>query len=90
MNPGKGREITITANGKLPDGKLVSTKTKFRIKDLPKPLGSFNGQEGNAQLPRNNVEIGKLSADFGDDFDFKLPLDIVSFTFKVPGKPSGL
>ena len=35
MNPGKGREIKITASGTLPDGKRVSTSTKFRIKDIP-------------------------------------------------------
>ena len=46
MNPGKGREITITANGKLPDGNLVSTKTKFRIKDLPRPNATFFRQSG--------------------------------------------
>jgi len=88
MRPQAGREVTINVTGTLDDGSKVSDRKTFRIKDLPKPLGSFNGQEGNAKLPRNNVEIGKLSADFGDDFDFKLPLDITSFTMKVPGKPS--
>ena len=88
MNPGTGREIKINVSAKLDDGSNVSDSKTFRIKDLPKPIGSFNGQVGNAKLPRNNVEIGKLSANFGDDFDFKLPLTITSFTIKVPGKPS--
>ncbi len=88
MRPQTGREVVIKVNATLDDGSSAGDSKTFRIKDLPKPLGSFNGQLGNAKLPRNNVEIGKLSADFGDDFDFKLPLDIISFTIKVPGKPS--
>jgi len=88
MRPGSGREVTINVTGTLDDGSKVSDKKTFRIKDLPKPLGAYNGQESGAKLPRNNVEIGKLTADFGDDFDFKLPLNVESFTFKVPGKPS--
>ena len=87
MRPASGREVTINVTGTLDDGSRVSDKKTFRIKDLPKPEGAFNGQNG-TKLPRNNVEIGKLTADFGDDFDFKLPLTIQSFTMKVPGKPS--
>lgn len=88
MNPGSGKEVVINVTGKLPDGTSVSDRATFRIKDLPKPIGAFNGQEDTASLPRNNVEIGKLSASFGDDFDFQLPLEITSFTMKVPGQPS--
>ncbi|WP_188373744.1 type IX secretion system motor protein PorM/GldM [Winogradskyella haliclonae] len=88
MKPQSGREVKISVTGTLDDGSTASDSKVFRIKDLPKPIGAFNGQVGNAKLPRNNVEIGKLSADFGDDFDFSLPLNVVSFTMKVPGKPS--
>ena len=88
MKPGTGREVTIKVSATLDDGSPASDSKKFRIKDLPKPIGKFNGQVGNAKLPKSNVEIGKLAADFGDDFDFKLPLNITSFTMKVPGKPS--
>jgi len=88
MRPQSGREVKITVTGTLDDGSTASDSKTFRIKDLPKPIGAFNGQVGNAKLPRNNVEIGKLSADFGDDFDFQLPLNVTSFTMKVPGKPS--
>ena len=87
MKPQSGREVKISVTGTLDDGSTASDSKTFRIKDLPKPLGAFNGQNG-AKLPRNNVEIGKLSASFGDDFDFSLPLNITSFTMKVPGKPS--
>jgi gliding motility-associated protein GldM len=88
MKPQGGREVSINVIATLDDGQPVKDSKVFRIKDLPKPLGSFNGQESSGKLPRNNVEIGRLTADFGDDFDFQLPLDVVSFTIKVPGKPS--
>lgn len=88
MRPQSGREVTINVTATLDDGSKASDRKTFRIKDLPKPLGKFNGQLGNAKLPRNNVEIGKITADFGDDFDFRLPLTVQSFTIKVPGKPS--
>ncbi len=88
MKPQTGREVTINVTGTLDDGSPVRDSKIFRIKDLPKPLGKFNGQIGNAKLPRNNVEIGKIEASFGDDFDFNLPLTVTSFTIKVPGKPS--
>ena len=88
MRPQSGREVKISVTGTLDDGSTATDSRTFRIKDLPKPLGYFNGQLGNAKLPRNNVEIGKLTADFGDDFDFEFPLSVQSFTMKVPGKPS--
>lgn len=86
MNPGTGREVTINVTGTLPDGSKVSDAAKFRIKDIPKPSGRFNGQES-ASLPKNNIEIGKVEAVL-DDFDFDLKIDVVSFSLKVPGQPT--
>ena len=87
MNPGSGKDVTINVTGTLPDGTKVSDRATFRIKDIPKPTGTFNGQQDSAKLPKNNVEIGKVGA-LLVDFDFDLPLTITSFTFKVPGQPS--
>lgn len=86
MNPGSGREVTINVTGTLPDGQKVSDAAKFRIKDIPKPSGRFNGQES-ASLPKSNIEIGKVEAVL-DDFDFDLKIDVVSFSLKVPGQPT--
>ena len=86
MNPGSGREVTINVTGTLPDGTKVSDAAKFRIKDIPKPSGRFNGQES-ASLPKSNIEIGKVEAVL-DDFDFDLKIDVVSFSLKVPGQPT--
>ena len=41
MNPGTGRTVTITASGTLPDGQRISTKSEFRIKDIPRPTGAI-------------------------------------------------
>src|SRR5690606_13916528 len=87
MNPGAGREVTINVTGTLPDGTKVSDAAKFRIKDIPKPTGTFNGQDGAVSLPRNNIEIGKVGAKLFD-FDFELNIEVTSFKMKVPGQPT--
>jgi len=85
MRPGSGREVTINVTGTLPDGTKVSDAAKFRIKDIPKPTGAFNGQEGSTSLPKNNIEIGKVTAVL-NDFDFELNIEVKSFKMKVPGQ----
>src|SRR5690606_675523 len=87
MNPGSGREVTINVTGKLPDGTNVSDKATFRIKDIPKPSGTIAGQQDNVSLPKSNVEIATVGAVL-NDFDFELPIQVTSFSVKVPGQPS--
>ena len=87
MNPGKGRTVTITASGVLPDGQRVSSNSQFRIKDIPRPAGSIRGETGSAKMPRRNLEIATVGA-LLEDFDFDLNLAISGFKFKVPGQPT--
>lgn len=87
MNPGKGKEVTITANGKLPDGQNISTKTKFRIKDLPRPSATFFNQSGKIRLPKASIERAKAGA-IMEDFDFDLTLNTLEFKIKIPGSPT--
>ena len=87
MIPGKGNEVTINASGKLPDGGTVSTKTKFRIKDVPAPSGTVRGQTGNISISKSNLGRTKIGAKMVD-FDFDITLETVSFKFKVSGKPT--
>ena len=87
MNPGTGRSVTITASGTLPDGKGISTKSEFRIKDIPRPSGTVRGEAGSIKMPRNNLEISTVSAML-EDFDFDLNLAVSEFKFKVPGQPT--
>jgi len=44
MRPTTGRTVTITASGTLPDGQGISTKSEFRIKDIPRPTGTIRGE----------------------------------------------
>ncbi|MFS4418179.1 gliding motility protein GldM [Maribacter sp. 2307ULW6-5] len=87
MNPGKGRSVTIIASGTLPDGQTVSSKSEFRIKDIPRPEGSLSKQTGTLSLPKRNIEIGTIGASL-PDFDFDLNLAVSGFKFKVPGQPT--
>lgn len=87
MNPGKGRTVTITASGTLPDGQTVSSKSEFRIKDIPRPTGSVSRQTGSIKMPRKNLEIATIGAML-EDFDFDLNLAVSGFKFKVPGQPT--
>lgn len=86
MNPGQGREVTINVSATLDDGSSVSDKKTFRIKNIPKPTGKINGQ-ASAKLPRNNVEIARITAEL-EDFDFELPIQVTEFKMKVEGQPS--
>ncbi len=87
MNPGKGRTVTISASGTLPDGKPVGSKLEFRIKDIPRPSGTISKQPGSIKLPRKNLEIATVGAML-EDFDFDLNLAVSGFKFKVPGQPT--
>ncbi|PIB30719.1 gliding motility protein GldM [Maribacter sp. 4U21] len=87
MNPGKGRSVTIVASGTLPDGQAISSKSEFRIKDIPRPEGTVSKQSGSIKLPRRNIEIGTIGAQLYD-FDFDLNLAVSGFKFKVPGQPT--
>ncbi|MBT8235032.1 MAG: gliding motility protein GldM [Bacteroidia bacterium] len=87
MNPGTGRQVTITASGVLPDGQRVSSRSEFRIKDIPRPAGSIRGETGSSKMPRRNLEISTIGA-LLEDFDFDLNLAVSGFKFKVPGQPT--
>ncbi|WP_417875479.1 gliding motility protein GldM [Winogradskyella sediminis] len=87
MNPGKGREVTISVTATLDDGTPANDKKTFRIKDIPKPTGTISGQDGMVRLPKRNLEIGTIGAKL-DDFVFDLPINVTSFQVKVPGQPT--
>lgn len=87
MNPGTGREVTITASGTLPDGTRISTPSTFRIKDIPRPTGSIRGETGSVKMPRRNLEIATVGVAL-EDFDFDLNLGVSGFKLKVPGQPT--
>ena len=90
MRPTSGREVTITANGTLPDGQKINTPAKFRIKDIPRPVGAIRGETGDGgpvRMQRQGLEISQVSAQL-EDFDFDLNLQVTGFSFKVSGQPT--
>ena len=43
---GGGREVIIRASGTLPDGQVVSSQSKFRVKGLPNPTCQNSREDG--------------------------------------------
>ena len=87
LTPRGGREVIIRASGTLPDGQVVSSQTKFRVKDLPNPTCQIQGKTGSVSLPKGAVSKQTVRAVF-QDFDFDLPLSVLGFTLSAPGLPS--
>lgn len=89
MTPQSGKEVTISVTGKLSDGNLVSSSQKFRIKDIPSPVGTIRKQYGIVQMPKTSLEKSTVGAAL-PDFDFDLSLNTSGFTIKVPGQSAVL
>lgn len=90
MRPGSGREVTISATGTMPDGESVGSKSVFRIKDIPRPVGTIRGEfndGGPVRMERQGLEIASIGAIL-DDFDFDLNLSVTGFSFRVSGQPT--
>ncbi|AVR44427.1 gliding motility protein GldM [Christiangramia fulva] len=83
----QAREVTINVSGKLPGGETVSDSKTFRVKDIPRPVGTIRGEDGSVSMQRNSLEIANVGATL-PDFDFDLKLNVTGFKFKVPGQPT--
>jgi gliding motility-associated protein GldM len=87
LNPGSGTEVTVNVTGKLPDGKTVSDKKSFRIKNIPAPLGAVGGTVGLQKGAKSRLEVSQISAIL-PDFLYDLKFQVVQFALKVPGQAS--
>lgn len=83
----QGREVTINVSGTLPGGEKVSDSKVFRIKDIPRPVGTIRGEDGIVKMQRSNLEISTVGAAL-IDFDFDVKLNVTEFKFNVPGQPT--
>ena len=83
----QAREVTISVSGKLPGGETVSDRKSFRVKDIPRPVGTIRGEDGAVKMQRNSLEISQVGAIL-PDFDFELGLTVTGFSFKVSGQPT--
>lgn len=88
MSPGKGREVYISVTGKLPTGESVTSKQKFRIKDIPAPMTAVRGSQwGQIKMPKSSVQKIRVGAIL-PDFVFDLKINVSGFSIKIPGKPT--
>ncbi|MCK5678486.1 MAG: gliding motility protein GldM [Flavobacteriaceae bacterium] len=87
MSPGKGREVKITVNAKLPDGTPVSSSQIFRIKDIPAPVAAVRGEYGMIKMPKSTLQKATISSML-PDFVFDLTINTTGFSVKVPGQPT--
>ncbi len=83
----KGREVNIKVTGKLPNGTSVSDSKKFRVKDIPRPVGTVRGEDGSIKMAKNALSISSIGAIL-PDFDFDIKLKVTGFKFKVEGQPT--
>ncbi|MFL1894990.1 gliding motility protein GldM [Aquimarina sp. 2-A2] len=83
----RAREVSIKVSGKLPNGTSVSDSKKFRIKDIPRPVGTVRGEDGSIKMAKNALEIASIGAIL-PDFDFDIKLKVTGFKFKVEGQPT--
>lgn len=87
VRPGQGTELVINASGELPDGSMVQTTSRFRIKDVPAPSGTVRGETGSLRMSRSELENTFIGARL-EDFDFDLPIRVSGFKLKLPNQPT--
>jgi gliding motility-associated protein GldM len=61
-----GKEVFVTVNAKLPDGKTVSDKQKFRVKDIPPATVLINEKSGITIGSKGEILSADFTADFGE------------------------
>lgn len=83
----KAREVSIKVSGKLANGTVVSDRKKFRIKDIPRPVGTVRGEDGAVKMARNALQISSIGAIL-PDFEFDIKIKVTGFKFKVEGQPT--
>ncbi|WP_299217866.1 gliding motility protein GldM [uncultured Aquimarina sp.] len=83
----KAREVNIKVSGKLPNGSSVSDTKKFRIKDIPRPVGTVRGEDGSIKMSKSGLQKASIGAIL-PDFDFDIKLKVTGFKFKVEGQPT--
>lgn len=83
----QAREVTINVSGELPGGDRVSDSKTFRVRDIPRPVGTVRGEDGTVRMQRQNLEISTIGAAL-PDFEFDVDLRVTGFKFRVPGQPT--
>jgi len=87
LTPQSGTEVTVSVSGKMTDGKTVTDKKVFHIKNIPAPAGAIGGVVGVQKGAKSRLEVSTISADL-QDFVYDLNYEVTRFSFKVPGQPA--
>jgi len=87
LNPGSGTEVVVNVTGKMADGKSVSDKKVFRIKNIPAPQGAIGGTAGSQKGAKSRLEASTITAVL-PDFLYDLNFEVTQFALKVPGQAS--
>ncbi|MGC4040358.1 MAG: gliding motility protein GldM [Flavobacterium sp.] len=87
LEPQSGTEVTVSVSGKMGDGKTVTDKKMFRIKNIPAPAGAIGGQTGVIKGAKSRLAVSQVSAEL-KDFLYDLKFQVTQFTFKAPGQPA--
>ena len=87
LNPGSGTEVVVNVTGKMADGKSVSDKKVFRIKNIPAPQGAVGGTAGSQKGAKSRLEASTITAVL-PDFLYDLNFEVTQFALKVPGQAS--
>ncbi|BAV95442.1 gliding motility protein GldM [Ichthyobacterium seriolicida] len=83
----KGRDLDMYVSAKLSDGTVKKFPSqKYRVKDIPSPNGTIRG-EMEAKMSLSNLFVSTIRVEI-PNFEFDLKMNVVSFSIKVPGKPS--
>jgi gliding motility-associated protein GldM len=83
----QAREVTINVSGELPGGDPVRDSKTFRVRDIPRPVGTVRGEDGTVRMQRNTLEIATIGAAL-PDFEFEVDLRVTGFKFRVAGQPT--
>ena len=78
------KQVLINVTGTLPSGQKVTSKIPFRIKSLPVPYGTLDRTKPRS-VKKSELMSSTVTATFGEDFDFDLPLRVRGFKITVAG-----
>ena len=78
------KQVLINVTGTLPSGQKVTSKIPFRIKSLPVPYGTLDRTKPKS-VKKSELMSSTVTATFGEDFDFDLPLRVRGFKITVAG-----
>jgi gliding motility-associated protein GldM len=79
-----GKTAMINVTAKLSDGKVVSDKREFNIREIPSPQPELRGKTGSAKGNKNDLASSTIRVAF-PDFVFDVKTNVLSFEVYIPG-----